>query len=80
MGCLVFVFAMSIGLSWYAFGYLDQHTLGLMGVMLLPVVGGCTWVVLAEVKRDRAASASWFPAQAGRAKPKLELSTSRKVR
>lgn len=45
LGCLVFVFALSIGLGWYCFGYLDLGTAGAMGLMLCPVLGVAAWLV-----------------------------------
>ena len=79
-GCLAFVFALSIGLSWYTFGYLDTHTVALMVAMMFPLLGGFVWIVLGESDRHRAAGSSWFPAQAAERKQKLEISAHRKVR
>ncbi|MBI2899640.1 MAG: hypothetical protein HYY17_05605 [Planctomycetes bacterium] len=46
VGCLIFVFALSIGLSWYSFGYLDLSTVWKMGLVLLPIQGAATMVVV----------------------------------
>ncbi|MGD0090535.1 MAG: hypothetical protein ABSE73_11500 [Planctomycetota bacterium] len=46
VGCLVLVFALSVALSWYQFGYLDWVTTVQMGLMLLPVLGAAAFVVL----------------------------------
>lgn len=45
-GCLVLVFAMSIGLSWYTFEYLDAKTVLTMTLMLLPVLGAAAVVAV----------------------------------
>lgn len=45
-GCLVFVFALSIGLSWYSYGELDLGVVAQMGMMLLPVLGAATAIML----------------------------------
>ncbi len=78
-GCLTFVFALSIGLSWYTFGFLDTHTVALMAVMMFPLLGGVVWVASGESQRDRAASGSWFPVRAIKKAPKIGISTFRKV-
>ena len=78
-GCLAFVFALSIGLSWYTFGYLDTHTAALMAAMMFPLLGGVVWIALIESHRDRAASRSWFTVQTMKKEPKLEISAHRKV-
>ena len=56
MGCLVFVFALSIGLSWYFYGYLDGETVAKMGLMLLPVMGAAAillqWAEAEEVRKE----------------------------
>lgn len=53
-GLLIGIFALSIGLSWYNFGYLDMDTVYKMGLLLMPIVGA-TLVVLVwpEPKRVR---------------------------
>ena len=79
VGCLTLVFALSIGLSWYTFGYLDSHTVTLMAAMMFPLLAGVVWVAFSESQRDRAASRSWFLVQAVKEEPKLEISTHRKV-
>ncbi|HTL51052.1 MAG TPA: hypothetical protein VL860_00600 [Planctomycetota bacterium] len=38
-GILLWVFALSIGLAWIDFGYLDVRTVVTMGLMLLPLLG-----------------------------------------
>jgi cytochrome c oxidase assembly factor CtaG len=50
VGCLVLVFALSIGLSWYQFGYLDWATTGQMALMLLPVLAAAAVVLRREEK------------------------------
>lgn len=45
-GCLVFVFALSIGLSWYSYGELDLGVVAQMGMMLLPVLGAACAIIL----------------------------------
>ncbi len=45
-GCLILVFAMSIGLSWYTFEYLDSGTVLTMTLMLLPVLGAAAVVAV----------------------------------
>lgn len=46
LGCLLFVFALSIGLSWIGFGYLDLETVWKMGLMMLPILGAAAVVLL----------------------------------
>lgn len=43
---MVLVFALSIGLSWYQFGFLDLGITWQMGLMLLPVLGAAAFVLL----------------------------------
>lgn len=50
---LFFVFALCIGLSWYSFQYVDWKTVSTMGLMLLPVVGAASIVVLWTERRTR---------------------------
>ena len=44
-GCLVLVFALSIGLSWVYYGVLDLPTVMVMGAMLLPVLGAAALLI-----------------------------------
>jgi hypothetical protein len=71
-GCLTLVFALSIGLSWYSFGYLDTQTIAWMALMLVPILGAIAWVALGESQRDRATNATWQDAKAGKENLGLE--------
>ena len=55
-GIVVFVFALSIGLSWYSFGFMDWSTVSLMVLILLPILGAATAVFAWSEKTDRVAS------------------------
>lgn len=67
-GCLVFVFASSIGLSWIVFGYLDAPTTVCMILMLLPVLAVAAVIAL-RAGRDRATGASASSLWAAERKP-----------
>lgn len=54
VGILIFVFALCIGLSWYSFEYIDWKTVSTMGLMLLPVIGAASVVVLWSERHARA--------------------------
>jgi hypothetical protein len=64
VGCLVLVFALSVGLSWYQFGYLDWVTTAQMGLMLLPVLGAAAFVLLRAGKQANGEALSRFFHQA----------------
>ncbi|MBI2923785.1 MAG: hypothetical protein HYY18_22235 [Planctomycetes bacterium] len=57
MACIIVaIFAISIGLSWYSFGYLDWSTVGSMGLLLLPILGAASvafvWTARVETSRS----------------------------
>ncbi|MBI2191672.1 MAG: hypothetical protein HYU36_06790 [Planctomycetes bacterium] len=51
VGCLAWIFALGIGLSWYTFGYLDGRTVTEMTMMLIPLLGVATFVILWSEKK-----------------------------
>lgn len=62
---LVAIFALSIGLSWYTFGYLDSKTVGSMALLLLPILGSAcvAFVWTANVETSKAAPHAANPAE-----------------
>ena len=58
VGCLIFVFALSVGLSWFSFGYLDVATVWRMSLMLLPILGASA-MVLMWTGREEERSPTW---------------------
>ena len=52
-GMLVWVFALSAGLAWYQFGYLDWKTVGSMGLILMPLLVVAIGVLLFMDLRER---------------------------
>jgi hypothetical protein len=73
---LTFVFALSIGLSWYSFGYLDWSTVSTMGMMLMPVLAAATVIVLWTENPERPAAPREVSAQSTRARSQLQPSHS----
>lgn len=50
---IFFVFALCIGLSWYSFEYVDWKVVSTMGLMLLPILGAASIVVLWSERHAR---------------------------
>lgn len=46
VACIAWVFVLSIALSRITFGYFDWRTIGIMGVMLIPVLSVATVVMV----------------------------------
>lgn len=51
--CLILVFALSIGLSWYTYGYLDGATVARMAAVLIPILAVAAFVVLRSGRNSR---------------------------
>ncbi|MBI4564702.1 MAG: hypothetical protein HY716_08450 [Planctomycetes bacterium] len=53
VGLLTFVFGLSIGLSWYTYGYLDWATVRKMAMMLIPLLAAAVVVMLWPDKEEK---------------------------
>ncbi|MBI4567767.1 MAG: hypothetical protein HY719_05150 [Planctomycetes bacterium] len=71
-GCLVLVFAGSVGLSWWNYGYLDLETTGLMAAMLLPLLGAAAVVVVWSSNARKAARREERPVAAAAGEARKE--------
>ncbi len=58
-GCLVFMFVLSIVLSWLSFGYLDPTVVGEMGMMLMPLLAVAVLVFFWSERGNRKSEAEW---------------------
>ena len=73
-GCLVFVFALSIGLSWYSYGELDLTVVAQMGMMLLPILGASVAMMMWTERKPAAPE----DAKESQHEPELEEAVSGK--
>ena len=63
-GIFVWMFALSAGLAWYQFGYLDEETVIIMGGLLLPVLGAALLVLAWASSREALKRARTLAAKA----------------